>query len=401
MLEVEVRNFQSIDAVNLKVEGFTALVGRSNIGKSALVRAVKAALTGAPVSSFVRHGKGCLRKVKKAKTCKCFASVHLKTEGFDLLWEKGDAINRYTFNGVIYDKAEKGTPEFLSPAFLPVKVGDQQTLLQVADQFSAIFLLDQTGGTVADVLSDVARLDRINVAMRLAEKDRKEAVSTRKVREKDVTDLQTKLAAYDGLDAAVTKASEVQADLAAIESLAARVEQIDGFMASGSALGQRIKVLTAGAETPVPDPETLETQGDSVAQLEDWVDQLEEAETAVEALAGVDTIDLPEKAPLQAASKNLESMVKWHQQLVVFRDWFNAVKPVEALPAFSAQHLTEARTSLDRLQKWVSSLTSLTSSLKALQDEWEVVLKEEKEAHDEVETLGVCPTCVQPLHRVE
>ena len=33
MIEVEVRNFQSIEHISLKVEGFTALVGRSNIGK--------------------------------------------------------------------------------------------------------------------------------------------------------------------------------------------------------------------------------------------------------------------------------------------------------------------------------------------------------------------------------
>ena len=51
MLDVEIRNFQSIDHVHLRVEGFTALVGRSNIGKSAVVRAVKAALTGYPRSS--------------------------------------------------------------------------------------------------------------------------------------------------------------------------------------------------------------------------------------------------------------------------------------------------------------------------------------------------------------
>ena len=67
-VDVEIRNFQSIEKATIKIDGFTVVVGRSNIGKSALVRAVKAALTGAPVSSFVRHSSGCLRKTKAAKT---------------------------------------------------------------------------------------------------------------------------------------------------------------------------------------------------------------------------------------------------------------------------------------------------------------------------------------------
>ena len=66
MTEVEVRNFQSVEHAVFRIEGFTALVGRSNIGKSALVRAVKAALTGATGTDFVRHGGLCARRLKDA-----------------------------------------------------------------------------------------------------------------------------------------------------------------------------------------------------------------------------------------------------------------------------------------------------------------------------------------------
>mgnify|MGYP001228451488 CR=1 FL=1 len=115
MIEVEVRDFQSIEHATIKIDGFTALVGRSNIGKSAFVRAVQACVTGAPVGAYVRHNALCPRKTRKAKECRCQCSVHIRAEQFDLLWEKGDFINRYTFNGTVYDKANQGTPDFLLP----------------------------------------------------------------------------------------------------------------------------------------------------------------------------------------------------------------------------------------------------------------------------------------------
>src|SRR5277367_3768831 len=154
--EVEVTNFQSIEHAKFVIEGYTALVGRSNIGKSAIVRAVKAALTGASGTSFVRHGPNCARRLKDAKKCQCKATVRIKREGFDLLWEKGDSDNRYTFNGQVNDSVGQGTPTFLQAGFAPIKIGDDKELLQVADQFDPIFLLNKTGGAVADVLSDVA-----------------------------------------------------------------------------------------------------------------------------------------------------------------------------------------------------------------------------------------------------
>jgi len=398
MIEVEVRNFQSIERVALKVEGFTALVGRSNIGKSALVRAVKAALTGAPVSSFVRHGKACLRRTKKAKTCKCFSMVHLKAEGFDLLWEKGDAINRYTFNGAVYDKAEKGTPDFLSPAFLPVKIGDRQELLQVADQFSAIFLLDQTGGVVADVLSDVARLDRINVAMRMAERDRKEAVSTRKVREKDVVDLGVKLEDFAHLDVAVAQAEQVQADLLSIEKTVGQVEQLDGFLQVGSALAQRITALEAGLATAVPDKADLIGPCDLLVQMAGWLGDYGAQTEAIGKLTPVESLDIPVKGGLEERHETYDQLARWHAQLLVFRDLLNAMKPVEALPPLDAVGLKDALGAFQGVQGHLTRLQALEGAITKLEGEYEAILIEEKAAHDEVEALGVCPTCVRPLH---
>lgn len=440
MVEVEVQNFQSIEKASLRVEGFTALVGRSNIGKSALLRAVKAALTGAPVTSFVRHQKACQRRTKKQKVCSCFTSVRLKMPGFDLLWEKGDSRNRYTFNGVIYDKASSGPPDFLPPSFLPVKLADKTELLQVADQFSPIFLLNQSGGAVADMLSDVARLDRINVAIRNVEKDRKEASSTRKVREKDIVDLTAKLDKFSALDATATLVGEVQARVDAIDTLSQQVSQIDDYVMRGSVVATRIKHLQKTEAVVVPDYTLVVEQLDSCTKLTGWVkqhlgldglvmklapvdevqldlpllvkqhsdslkqlDQLTEWSrqnlslgVTISKLAPVDEIQLVPPLLMRENSDTLKRLVSWYGQLINFRDWFNKTKPVEVLPPLSVSPLQNELAQLVSITKYAQGIQSIQSEIDTLEQAYAAAMAEAEKAHEEVEALGVCPTCVRP-----
>jgi len=397
VLDVEIRNFQSIEKASFQIDGFTVVVGRSNIGKSALVRAIKAALTGASVSSFVRHGAGCLRRTKQAKTCKCFASVHLKTEGFDLLWEKGDSLNRYTFNGVIYDKAERGTPDFLQPVFAPVKVGDKQELLQVSDQFSPIFLLDQTGGAVADTLSDVARLDRINSAMRLAEKDRKEAVSTRKVREKDVVALRSKLTAYDGLDdvlGAVQRTTESQDAILRQERVLA---QVDTFLQSATALAATLRDLAKGASVVVPDPKSIKDMARALESINAYMTQLEDRRQGVTHLASVEQVEIPSATSLTTGLSSLQQLNRWVQQLAEIKGWLISGKSLDGFSVPSPEGLHAGWSNLRNLDVFTQKYEALTQTCSDLERDLEETVKEEQALNEERDALGVCPTCIRPL----
>ncbi len=397
MIDVEVRNFQSIEKASFQIDGFTVVVGRSNIGKSALVRAVKAALTGASAASFVRHGAACLRRIKQAKTCKCQTSVHLRSEGFDLLWEKGDAINRYTFNGTVYDKAERGTPAFLNPQFSSVQVGNVQQLLQVADQFTPIFLLDQSGGTVADVLSDVARLDRINGAMRLAEKDRKDKVATRKVREKDVQTLEDRLASYDGLDDVLADIKGLDTKKAALEAREKAVQTIDAYMASLSAFVLSIRELTRGVELAVPSTTELDdTLGrlDTIGRLQGkWV----EKSAAVAALQGVDTVVVPTIQTPKDSLDRLTALTGWVAKLVDFKAWLGPWKAVEACKPLSDTDLVATHRAFKSLDAYQKKHETLATDIANLEASLSDAIDEAKKVDEEQRELGVCPTCVRPI----
>jgi len=397
VIQVEVRNFQSIEKATFQIDGFTVVVGRSNIGKSALVRAVKAALTGASASSFVRHGPSCLRRIKQAKTCKCQTSVHLLSEGFDLLWEKGDAINRYTFNGTVYDKAERGTPTFLTSQFSSVQVGNSQQLLQVADQFTPIFLLDQSGGTVADVLSDVARLDRINAAMRLSEKDRRDKVATRKVREKDVQTLEAKLSSYAGLDGVLSDIGALEEQKAKLEASEKAVQTLDGFMSDLSAMALVLRELTKASELIVPTTAELERVSEKLSGLCGLQSRLVERSSSVEALQGVESIHVPSSETYRDGVERLTKLSGWFDRAVELKGWLAPWKAVEDCKPVSSTELVSLYESYKVLDGFQRKYDTLEVEVETLETALSDVLEEVRKLDEEQRELGVCPTCVRPL----
>jgi hypothetical protein len=402
MLDVEIRNFQSIEHVHLRVEGFTALVGRSNIGKSAIVRAVKAALTGAPEDNYVRHGLDCPRLTKGAKSCKCYCSVHLKTEGFDLLWEKGGDKNGYVFNGQTYTAANRGTPEFLEQTFGLVKVGDDKRLLQVADQFRSegggpIFLLDEYGSVVADVLSDVAQLDRINVATKLAEKDRRDCASQRKVREKDVMELKIKVTSYDGLDDVLARVRDIEAEEKKVEAQRARRDQAKRLKEALLVVGRQIVALRGVSTLVIPELEPVAKQHARERQVAGFIMSVDVRQAVITNLAGVETVSAPAIDPVHASWGRFSKLNGWVTKLRTYKDLFSRWKNVEEKPTPDIGGIqTSSKTTLrlGALRKQHTTLevqvSSLEKQLAEAETEYEAIKAEEQE-------LGACPTCAQPV----
>lgn len=257
MIEVSVTGFQSIKQVDVRVDRFTALVGRSNIGKSAIVRAVKAALTGTAGTDFVRHDRDtCARLTKGNKKCKCKCTVRVKTPTLEFLWEKGDADNCYTVwrdgREEVFDRLDRGTPDFLSPDFTPIRMGDSNNLLNVSDQFDPIFLLGDPGSTVADVLSDVAKLDSLNAALRAVAKDSQQTKSVIKVREQDIQSATARLAGYGGLPDLLASSEALQARWGGLQALQVRVEHLRGLLYHYEALTAEIHQLERVLAIKVP-----------------------------------------------------------------------------------------------------------------------------------------------------
>lgn len=360
MIEVEIRNFQSIDKLTFKIQGFTALVGKSNIGKSAIIRALKCALSGADGSSFIRHDEAtCSRVLKKTQKCKCSAMVKMKfDDGRVLIWEKGDAVNQYQVidrNGQhsVYDKIGQSPelPELLREEFSPVNIGKDKKHLQISDQFWPIFLLDVPGPTVADVLSDVAQLDDINQAMKLVSKDRKTASSTRKIRESDVRDLETGLDKYAGLEQVVSQVRLKQDGYAELLQKSEDLRQLEAFLTDFLTTGRIVKKLLGVSTVSVPPVEPLRLKARQYAKIAALHSELELKVQVLRGLQGVRNVVVPTAIPTQKAQL-LERMGGWLARLQVLTRSVQVSKSLEGTCVPDVKGLKTKVLQVSRLKVW-------------------------------------------------
>lgn len=442
MIEVEIENFQSIEKTSVRIEGFTALVGRSNIGKSAIARAIKYALTGALGSDFVRHGPRCERRLRQAKKCKCQTVVRIRTQDVQVVWTKGDEVNEYrvTRDGVeqTYSALDRGEPEFLKPEFQQVQVGDSRDLLQVTEQFDHIFLLNKTGGVVADVLSDVAKLDDINEAIRLVNKDRKDAVSTRNVREKDAGGLRQSVASFSGLDEVLKKTERIEKRYASTDHLRQSAVDIQRFLDALRAMKVSIEGLLAATKPKLPPWDNVSSASERYGVLKRYFDAVSERVPVIKRLSGIDKVALPDVSSAAPTFDRLSKIEEWvsrdsslqdsisriqgvsdlqvpdvskatalHEKLVPLAGWVGRLQALKAAMQ-KCQGIDRVRDpheppsldqlqDLDRLQSLLARQDRLTQEIVGLEESLRDADEAEQEVVDEFARLGVCPTCTQSI----
>jgi len=400
MVRVEVHNFQSIEDGVVEVDGFSVVVGRSNIGKSALVRAIKAALTGAPADNYVRHASDCPRTGKGAKSCRCFCSVRIQGPGVDLLWEKGDSVNRYVFNGTEHTVVGRGTPEFLGPGFAPIQIGGDTTptLLQVADQFRPLFILDRSGTAVADVLSDVAKLDRINEASRAVERDRKECLATRKVRDQDLRELEQTIALYEGLDAVLARVETVEAMGEGVDALETRVDTCERFATTLTSVTAAVQALMPVERIDVRAPTGITEQLARLAALTRWRAATEGKLEALAVLSKAAEVPISEIAGVVSHSRSLAALERWVGQLAALKALFARFKAVDAARVPETTRLTSLVSEYQRTREWADGIAGLESAVGRFEKAHAAAEVEEASVLAEFKALEVCPTCQQPIH---
>ena len=165
-IEVRIQNFQSIKDVSFRIHGFTTITGKTNIGKSAIVRAIAKSILNAPVTNMVRHGEK-------------FCEVELHSEGWGFRWQKAEkGVNRYYIDGKEnpLDSVGRGqVQEIADFGFGSIKIGESKYLYPwYASQFDPIFLLNQSGPAITDFISEVSRLDILQNGIVICNKKKKQ-----------------------------------------------------------------------------------------------------------------------------------------------------------------------------------------------------------------------------------
>jgi exonuclease SbcC len=232
---LNIKNFQSHKDSDIKFhEGVNAIVGPSDCGKSAILRALRWVLfNDQPGEAYRRHGS------KQT-------GVEVVIDDTDYARIRSNKDNKYTVDDEQeFDKVKNDVPEELARAF---NMDD----INVQKQMDAPFLLSESPAEVGRVLNRAAGIDDIDTCMSKINSMERENNGELKTRAGDLKDLDGELARYrrlpdidarlcaaEKLDRALKKSNMqiegiegLLADMEAVETSIARLEPLAGVSLS-------------------------------------------------------------------------------------------------------------------------------------------------------------------------
>lgn len=213
-----VTNFQSLANADIELGAFTVIVGPSNSGKSALLRALRAVVRNVNSPAAVRVGK------------KLFTS-EVYFDGKTVSIERGKSSSTYRIempdgSEEVYTKAGRDVPDDVQ-AILGLAKPDGTPDLVFTSQIDPPFLLDETGSTAAKVLGDLTNVSKLHAAAREANRRRGEASKMEGIRRSDALSAHTRMKEeFSDLPAQVAAVKECKALLEDVRSNAKQGEQI-------------------------------------------------------------------------------------------------------------------------------------------------------------------------------
>jgi hypothetical protein len=341
MLRAKIRNFQSLESVDFVIDGLTVVTGANNAGKSAVMRAIRGLFQNSRnAKQFVRHGASQ-------------SDVLLDLGDHTVRWEKSEKVNRYTVDGKVLDKVGAGVPPEVSALGVqPVRVGDLTLWPQIADQFTGqMFLIDQPGSVVAEAISDTERVAKLNGALRSAESDRRSVQQTLKVRQQDLLKSQTLVERYVGLDAVLTRVSQLESLQTSLLSTKGHLDTLGGLLSRLSDVQSRLASLLGATRITMPDPTDVANTRRAMLVHAGWKQRSVEGNKVLSRLAGVRHVLMPlTPTPNQDLAWMASSVLGQRRQRGIVSQLFG----VDLV-------------SLPQPPVWDKSLVSLAQRLKTLQ----------------------------------
>lgn len=381
MIDVEITNYESIAHTTLQIEGFTTLIGRNYLGKSAVLRAINAALTNKEGTEFIRWGQ-------------TFCEVHLKFPDLDVLWHKEEGNNFYRINGKEYTKIGKGDPpqELLDAGFRPVIVGDQKINLNYAVQFFPLFLVNKRDSKSADLLTSVYGLDRIYKAIDLCNKDQRANSDMLRVREKDLRMVEVGLEKFKSFPDLAAKIPDIKKKRKELGENEAEIQRIQTWGINLRVLSSATKKLRPVSELVMPEGASIAAGIASYKAIVKFNLDLEQLMAFLRKVKPVQGVSLPEKSPAE-----IKVLFSEYQRLIIWSNNYkklsNEVSRLEDIRKVELPAATLDVEDIPKLQKLLSQVVSLSTELKSLKTTIDKQTIEIESVDTELKSFDICPLC--------
>lgn len=382
-IKIRIQNFQSIDDLEFEINGFTTITGKTNIGKSSIIRAISSAILNKPVGNMVRHGES-------------FCTVQLSTEDWGFKWEKGEkGTNRYYIQGYEnpLDSVGRGQIEEISNmGFQTVKIGESKYLNPwYANQYEPVFLLNESGPAVTDFISGVSRLDVLQDAIVISNKEKGRLKDKSKILNEEISSLRDKQikfirleemkkiradlrSQYDSIVDYEQKVDKAQRQESELESIASKIESIRGI--------EKIIIPTVTSYDEI----------NTIPTITKWISKLETIAQSIVLIRDVEKVKLPESIDAsesqllkQAQSLSIR-LSKLESSIQSLSSDVNDVIPLDEFPSVLKQSVS-----------WLQKIANFQSDISRLEKQKTDLDGQLKNIEQSLSRIPICPSCDRPV----
>jgi hypothetical protein len=374
-IKVKIKSFQSIDDIEFKISGFTCISGKTNIGKSAIIRSISGAFLNSPVGGLVRKGER-------------FCSVEIMSDEWGFKWEKGEkGVNRYWMpdNDKPLDKVGQGQIENVSVmGFGFVKVGSESVYPWLAPQFKPLFLMDQSGPSITDFISEISRLKTLQNAIIINTRRKRRALDQVKTKENDVIELQTKKAKFKDIDSMLKIKEELKDQIDSIENYRVKVLKGKELLDKIKNTEKKVSIFSEFTKVKIPDSD-FDDPILKVKNMQQIYYALEREAKRIIRYKEVKKLQIPDEDILV----ELENLIKCN---MIFKRAQRIEKQINTLSSPVVVPDTEEFPSeLVKAQKILVHMSELQAEEGALAFRLVEV---------EIDKIDVCPICRRPISQV-
>lgn len=365
-LKVTIENFQSISKCELEfTQGINIIVGQSNSGKSAILRAVKGAVLNTSGSQkYIKNGTKGFK-------------VGIEYQGNSIEWSRTSKSPEYVINGEKYAKTgSSNLLDFLDNSGFTLD--ENKSLMNVESELELPFPFDKSNSELFKLFEkNIFCISDSTAITKLIKSDEEETASRKDNAEYELTRLQDKLTAIEELEKEVdlnwlvSKRGELANLASDKEKLLLDIQNLHGIISLGKVIGKGVPHLSQ-----LPD-------------LQDYISLSKDIET-VEQIRGVGNI-LSQSVP--TASTPTVSVFEFIELKNDINELENADKVISILSPLEAPLAIGINDEYTSLRNGINMLSRLREQAQIIQNNITEKREEMQLLEDKKSKFKVCPLC--------
>jgi len=386
MVHVEITNYESIAHAKFDFNGFTTIVGRNTIGKSAVLRAINAALTNKSGTNFIRWGEE-------------FCEVRIKTPHIDILWHKEDGKSYYQIGKEKLTKIGKDAvpPQITNAGLGVIKIEENKINLHYAEQYNPLFLVDKQTNKTADLLLSIYGLDKIYKAIDLCNKEQRNNISLLKTRREDLACVTQDIKKFSGYEELSNKKDSLLNKKSEIDNQALEIETINKYVQTYIELAFGCKRLKPVHDVSIPSIKPILAIYSECLKLKDITDKFLKITTDVKRFIEIKNVVIKTSTSESIDKEikdinNLKNNLKTYDILTAEVSKLKAINSLElpGTPSVDFKDIEE----LKNKREYIIKTHTETKDLEIEISKCEILIKKCKE---DKKSYEICPACGSTL----